>query len=105
MYRKTTQDGLLIDGQIFDTRDLYYSPWDAPKNFTIAYPYVIVHDYANKRFQIISNINPTELIVVSSKYPLFNNNDGEFIYSFIHFILFFFAVWIYLFIFMFFFIK
>ena len=89
MYRKTAQNGLLIDGQIFDTRDLYYSPWDIPKNFRIAYPYVIVHDHVKKRFQIISNINPTELIIVSSYYPLFNNNDGEFIYSFIHFILFF----------------
>ena len=78
MYRKTTQGGLLIDGQIFDTNDVFYSRWDIPTNFIIPFPYVVIYNNVQKTFETISEITPKYFTIISSSIPRFNNNNGKF---------------------------
>jgi len=80
MYFKDIQTGRLIDGEIFDTNDIYNSPWDIPENFVIPFPYVIIYNFIKKKFEIISSITQKSFTIISSDVPRFINADGEYIY-------------------------
>ena len=77
MYFRDTQNGRLIDGEIFDTNDAFYSPWDIPKNFILPFPYVIIYNYIERKFEIVSSITSKDFTIISSDVPRFINADGK----------------------------
>ncbi|RIA93990.1 hypothetical protein C1645_873712 [Glomus cerebriforme] len=73
MHKNTNQDySCSIGGDIFDPNNIFSSTWDVPPTFTIPSPCVIIYNFIEKKFEIISNITPTDFTIISTYMPRFN---------------------------------